>query len=114
MVFRKPRAAKPKTDLELAEFYESKQKEYRARAASSKFNDAIAKHKQAITTIDKDLKTASAKQSGMDESIFRATLEAMGMRWMVITKKVQQRKLERGQRVTQECMANMFTNGNKQ
>jgi hypothetical protein len=35
MATRKPRAAKPKTDLELAEFYERKAKEHRARAAST-------------------------------------------------------------------------------
>ncbi len=92
MATRKPRAAKPKTDLELAEYYERKAKEYRARAASSKFDDAIAKHKPALTAIYNELKVASGKQRGMDESILRATAEAMGMRGMVITKKVQQRK----------------------
>ena len=51
MATRKPRAVKPKTDLELAEYYERKAKEYRARAASSKFDDAIAKHKPALTAI---------------------------------------------------------------
>jgi len=92
MATRKPRAAKPKTDLEWAEFHERKAKEHRARAASTKFNDAIAKHKQALTAIYNELKVASGKQRGMDESILRATSEAMGMRGMVITKKVQQRK----------------------
>jgi len=36
------RQSKAKTDLELAEYYERKAKEHRARAASSKFNDAIS------------------------------------------------------------------------
>ena len=92
MATLRPRAAKPKTDFELAGLFERKAKEHRARAASSKFNDAIAKHKQALTAIYNELKVASGKQRGMDESILRATSEAMGMRGMVITKKVQQRK----------------------
>jgi hypothetical protein len=92
MATRKPQTAKPKTDIEWAEFHERKAKEHRARAASSKFTDAIAKHKPALTAIYNELKVASGKQRGMDESILRATSEAMGMRGMVITKKVQQRK----------------------
>jgi len=63
-----------------------------SKAKSGSFDSAIAKHEQAITTIYADLKAASGKQRGMDESILRATSEAMGMRGMVITKKVQQRK----------------------
>jgi len=63
-----------------------------ARAKSGSFDSAIAKHKQAITTIYADLKAASGKQRGMDASILRATSEAMGMRGMVITKQVQQRE----------------------
>jgi len=51
MATREPRAAKPKTDLGLAEFNERKQKEYRARASAIKLNDTIAKHKQALTAI---------------------------------------------------------------
>jgi len=54
MATRRQRAAKPKTDLELTEFYESKQKEHRAGAASTKFNVAIAKNKQALTAIYKE------------------------------------------------------------
>ena len=63
-----------------------------ARAKSGKFEAALAKHKQAITTIYADLKTASGKQRGMDVDILTAVAEAMGMKGMTITKKVQQRK----------------------
>jgi hypothetical protein len=91
MATRNPQTAKPKTDIEWAEFHERKAKEHRARAASSKFTDAIAKHKPALTAIYSDLKTASGKQRGMDASILGAVAEAMGMKGMTITKKVQQR-----------------------
>jgi len=63
-----------------------------AKAKSGNFESAIAKHKQAITTIYADLKTASGKQRGMDVDILTAVAEAMGMKGMTITKKVQQRK----------------------
>ena len=63
-----------------------------AKAKSGSFDSAIAKHKQAITTIYADLKAASGKQRGMDADILAAVAEAMGMRGMTITKKVQQRK----------------------
>jgi hypothetical protein len=63
-----------------------------AKAKSGSFDSAIAKHKQAITTIYTDLKTASGKQRGMDVDILAAVAEAMGMKGMTITKKVQQRK----------------------
>jgi hypothetical protein len=63
-----------------------------AKAKSGSFDTAIAKHKHAITTIYADLKTASGKQRGMDVDILAAVAEAMGMKGMTITKKVQQRK----------------------
>ena len=63
-----------------------------AKAKSGSFDSAIAKHKQAITTIYTELKTASGKQRGMDVDILAAVAEAMGMKGMTITKKVQQRK----------------------
>jgi hypothetical protein len=63
-----------------------------AKAKSGNFESAIAKHKQTITTIYADLKTASGKQRGMDVDILTAVAEAMGMKGMTITKKVQQRK----------------------
>ena len=62
-----------------------------ARAKSGKFEAALAKHKVALNTIYSDLKSASGKQRGMDASILAAVAEAMGMKGMTITKKVQQR-----------------------
>ena len=62
-----------------------------ARAKSGKFETAIAKHKSTLNTIYSDLKSASGKQRGMDASILAAVAEAMGMKGMTITKKVQQR-----------------------
>jgi hypothetical protein len=62
-----------------------------ARAKSGKFEAALAKHKVALNTIYSDLKTASGKQRGMDASILAAVAEAMGMKGMTITKRVQQR-----------------------
>jgi len=38
------------------------------------------------------LKAASGKQRGVDSAILTALAEAMGMKGMTITKKVQQRK----------------------
>jgi len=63
-----------------------------AKAKSGNFESVIAKHRQTITTIYSDLKTASGKQRGMDVDILTAVAEAMGMKGMTITKKVQQRK----------------------
>jgi len=63
-----------------------------AKAKSGNFESAIAKHKQAINAIYSDLKAASGKQRGMDVDILTAVAEAMGMKGMTITKKVQQRK----------------------
>ena len=63
-----------------------------AKAKSGSFDSAIAKHKQAITTIYADLKTASGKQRGMDVDILAAVAEAMGMKGMTITKKQPQRR----------------------
>ena len=63
-----------------------------AKAKSGNFESAIAKHKQAINALYADLKAASGKQRGMDVDILTAVAEAMGMKGMTITKKVQQRK----------------------
>jgi len=63
-----------------------------AKEKASKFDTALAKHKQAINAIYADLKAASGKQRGVDSAILTALAEAMGMKGMTITKKVQQRK----------------------
>lgn len=62
------------------------------KAKSGSFDSAIATHKQAITTIYADLKIASGKQRGMDVDVLAAVAEAIGMKDMTITKKVQQCK----------------------
>ena len=58
-----------------------------AKAKSGNFESVIAKHRQTITTIYADLKTASGKQRGMDVDILTAVAEAMGMKGMTITKR---------------------------
>ena len=63
-----------------------------AKEKAGKFDTALAKHKQAINAIYSDLKAASGKQRGVDSAILTALAEAMGMKGMTITKKVQQRK----------------------
>jgi hypothetical protein len=66
--------------------------ELEARAKSSRFDDVLAKHKQTISTIYADFKAASGQQRGIDAAILTTLAEAMGMKGMTITKKVQQRK----------------------
>jgi hypothetical protein len=66
--------------------------ELEARAKSSKFDDALAKHQQNITAIYEDLKKSSGKQRGVDADILKAVAAAMGMKGMTIIKRVQQRK----------------------
>jgi hypothetical protein len=83
---------KKMTFAELADFHERKAKEYRERDASGKFDTALAKHKNAINALYADMKAASGKQRGVDSAILTALAEAMGMKGMTITKKVQQRK----------------------
>jgi hypothetical protein len=63
-----------------------------AKEKAGKFDTALAKHKNAINAIYADMKAASGKQRGIDSAILTALAEAMGMRGMTITKKVQQRK----------------------
>jgi len=63
-----------------------------AKEKAGKFDTALAKHKQAINAIYADMKAASGKQRGIDSAILTALAEAMGMKGMAITKKVQQRK----------------------
>jgi len=63
-----------------------------AKEKAGKFDTALAKHKQAINSIYADLKAASGKQRGVDATILTALAEAMGMKGITITKKVQQRK----------------------
>jgi hypothetical protein len=62
-----------------------------AKAKAGDFKAAIAKHKDALNTIFADLKKASGKQRGVDSTILSAVAEAVGMKGMKITKKVQQR-----------------------
>ena len=62
------------------------------RAKSSSLDSAIKKHQQAINAVYADMKAASGKQRGIDSAILTALAEAMGMKGMAITKKVQQRK----------------------
>ena len=45
-----------------------------------------------LKTIYNDMKTASGKKRGVDDSILTQIADTMGMKGMVITKKVQQRK----------------------
>jgi indole-3-glycerol phosphate synthase len=63
-----------------------------AKAKSEDFKAAIAKNKAALNTIFADLKKASGKQRGVDSTILAAVAEAVGMKGMKITKRVQQRK----------------------
>ena len=63
-----------------------------AKEKAGKFDTALAKHKQAINALYADLKAASGKERGVDSAILTALAEAMGMKGMTITKKVQQRK----------------------
>jgi len=62
-----------------------------AKAKSGEFKAAIAKNKAALNTIFADLKNASGKQRGVDSTILAAVAEAVGMKGMTITKRVQQR-----------------------
>jgi hypothetical protein len=62
-----------------------------AKAKSEDFKAAIAKNKAALNTIFADLKNASGKQRGVDSTILAAVAEAVGMKGMTITKRVQQR-----------------------
>jgi len=66
-----------------------------ARAKSGRLDEALSKHKTAITAIYNDLKAATGMQRGVDATILAAVAEAMGMRGMTITKKVQQRTKEK-------------------
>jgi hypothetical protein len=65
--------------------------ELEARAKSGRLDEALSKHKTAIVTIYNDLKAATGMQRGVDTTILAAVAEAMGMRGMTISKKVQQR-----------------------
>jgi len=65
--------------------------ELEARAKSGRLDEALSKHKTAIDTIYNDLKAATGMQRGVDTTILAAVAEAMGMRGMTISKKVQQR-----------------------
>jgi ribosomal protein L29 len=65
--------------------------ELEARAKSGRLDEALSKHKTAIAAIYNDLKAATGMQRGVDTTILAAVAEAMGMRGMTISKKVQQR-----------------------
>lgn len=65
--------------------------ELEAKAKSGKFDEVLKKHELVLMTIYNDMKTASGKKRGVDESILSQIAEAMGMKSMIITKKVQRR-----------------------
>jgi hypothetical protein len=66
--------------------------ELEAKSKSGKFNEVLKKHESMLKTIYNDMKTASGKKRGVDDSILTQIADTMGMKGMVITKKVQQRK----------------------
>jgi hypothetical protein len=74
---------------------EKKRKELSALEAKKKsgdFGSVIKKHQQSITNIYAELKAATGKQRGVDADILMAVADAMGMKAMTVTKKVQKRK----------------------
>ena len=63
-----------------------------AKAKTGKFDEVLKKHETILKTIYNDMKSASEKKRGIDDIILRQIAETMGMKGMMITKKVQQRK----------------------
>jgi hypothetical protein len=66
--------------------------ELEAKSKSGKFNDVLSKHQSILQTIYNDMKIASGKKRGIDDVILSQIAESMGMKGMVISKKVQPRK----------------------
>lgn len=62
-----------------------------AQKKGGNFEAVIKKHQQAIANIYGDLKAASGKKRGMDADILMVVAAAMGMKGMMVTKKVQKR-----------------------
>lgn len=66
--------------------------ELEAREESGKFDHVIAKHQQSINTLHHELRAASGKQRGVDALILQVLADAMGMKGMEISKKIQVKK----------------------
>ncbi len=66
--------------------------ELESKAKSGKFDEVLKKHDSLLKTVYNDMKIASGKKRGIDDIILSQIAGAMGMKGMVITKKVQQRK----------------------
>ena len=62
------------------------------KKAAGNFDAAVAQHQQAINAIYSDLKNASGKKRGIDAEILGVVAAAMGMKGMIITKKVARKK----------------------
>lgn len=62
------------------------------KKAAGNFDAAVAQHQQVINAIYSDLKNASGKKRGIDAEILGVVAAAMGMKGMIITKKVVRKK----------------------
>jgi hypothetical protein len=83
--------AKPKTKEEQIAYYEAKLAALKAPEKSDAFESEIKKHKETLLSIFKALKKATGKERGVDALVLTAVAEAMELKGMKITKKVQQR-----------------------
>lgn len=63
-----------------------------AKAKSGKYDDVLSKHDSVLKTIYSEMKAASGKKRGVDDVILLQIADAMGMKGMVVTKKIQRRK----------------------
>ena len=63
-----------------------------AKAKTDKYEEVLGKHRSILKNIYEEMKIASGKKRGVDDSILSQIADTMGMKGMVIAKKVQQRK----------------------
>lgn len=65
--------------------------ELEAKAKTGKYDAVLSKHQSVLNTIYSDMKIASGKKRGVDDVILLQIANAMGMKGMVVTKKIQRR-----------------------
>ena len=85
-------ARKAKTKEEQIAYYKAKLAALEAPEKSDAFESEIKKHKETLLSIFKALKKATGKERGVDALVLTAVAEAMELKGMKITKRVQQKK----------------------
>jgi hypothetical protein len=83
---------KRKTKAEQIAYYKAKIAALESPEKSDVFEEEVKKQTEALVKIYESLKKATGKERAVDTVILKSVATAMGMRGMVITKKVQQRK----------------------